>query len=138
VTEAIPPAAKAAVMRKGAAGRPITIDVTGSSMGTAIPSGARVLVAAGHRPRRGEIWAFVADEGVVVVHRFRRERDGSLWFQGDGNAGVDRPVRPEMLVGRVVAVEIGARRRRVRTLARLRGRLGLDTSAFFVRFRRTR
>jgi hypothetical protein len=87
VTEAIPPAAKAAVLRRGAAGRPITIDVRGSSMGKAIPSGARVLVAAGQRPRRGEVWAFVVDDGMVVVHRFRREHEGALWFQGDGNAG---------------------------------------------------
>jgi hypothetical protein len=138
VTEAIPPAAKAAVMRKGAAGRPITIDVTGSSMGKAIPSGSRVLVAAGDRPRRGEVWAFVVDEGLVVVHRFRRERDDSLWFQGDGNTGVDRPVRPEMLVGRVVAVDVeGRRRTRLGTLARIRGRLWLDTTALFVRIRST-
>jgi hypothetical protein len=124
-------------MRKAAAGRPITIEVTGSSMGKAIPSGSRVLVAAGGHPRRGEVWAFVVDEGLVVVHRFRRERNDSLWFQGDGNAGVDRPVLPEMLVGRVVAVDVEGRRTRLGTLARIRGRLRLDTSAMFVRIRRT-
>jgi phage repressor protein C with HTH and peptisase S24 domain len=135
VTEAIPPAAKAAVMRRGAAGRPITIDVTGSSMGKVIPSGARVLVAASARPRRGEIWAFVVDDGMVIVHRFRREHEGELWFQGDGNAGVDRPVQPEMLVGRVVAVEVGDRRRRLGVLARVRGRLRLDGEAVLRRSR---
>ena len=138
MTEAIPPAAKAAVLRRGAGGRPITIDVTGSSMGKAIPSGARVFVAAGQRPRRGEIWAFVLDDGMVVVHRFRREHEGVLWFQGDGNASVDRPVRSEMLVGRVVASEAGEKRRRLGSLDRVRGRLKLDTESLLRRIRITR
>jgi hypothetical protein len=136
VSEAIPPATKAAVLRRGAASTPIGIDVRGSSMGTAIPSGARVFVVAGVRPRRGEVWAFVIDDGVVIVHRFRRERDGALWFQGDGNARVDRPVTSEMLVGRVVATEVGGRRRRLGRLARARGRVMLDTTSLIRLFRR--
>jgi Peptidase S24-like len=129
VTEPIEPATKAAVLRRGATARPITIEVTGPSMGTTIASGSQVRVTAGGRPRRGEIWAFVLDDGMVVVHRFRRERAGALWFQGDGNAGVDRPVVPDRLVGRVDAVDFGGRRTRFGPLARVRGRLALDATA---------
>jgi hypothetical protein len=138
VTEAVLPATKAAVLRRRAAESPIAIEVRGSSMGTVIPSGARVLVAAAPRPRRGEIWAFVVDEGMVVVHRFRRERAGTLWFQGDGNVSVDRPVSAEMLVGRVIATEVEGRRRRLGSVARLGGRVQLDTRSLHNRFRRAR
>jgi SOS-response transcriptional repressor LexA len=138
VTEAVPPATKAAVLRRRAAESPIAIDVKGSSMGAGIPSGARVLVAAAHRPRRGEVWAFVSDDGTVIVHRFRRERAGTLWFQGDGNAGVDRPVTPEMLVGRVVATDVEGRRRSFGSLARWRARIRLDTQSSYKRIRRAR
>jgi hypothetical protein len=136
VTEAIPPAAKAAILRRGAAATPMAIDVKGSSMATAIPDGARVLVVAGDRPRRGEVWAFVADDGTVVVHRFRRQRDGVLWLQGDGNQRVDRPVTPEMLIGRVLATDVDGRRRRLGRLDRIRGRLMLDAVSLLRHHRR--
>jgi hypothetical protein len=138
VTEAIPPATKAAVLRRRAARSPIAIDVRGSTMGKVIPSGARVLVTGAGRPRRGEIWAFVVDDGMVVVHRFRRERAGTLWFQGDGNAAVDRPVTSEMLVGRVVATDVEGRRKRLGSLARLSGRVQLDTQSLQKRLGRAR
>jgi SOS-response transcriptional repressor LexA len=115
--------------------KPLAIDVSGPSMGPAIPSGARVLVVARGRPRRGEIWAFVLDDGSLVVHRFRRRRAGGLWFQGDENTAVDRPVAPEMLVGRVVATEIEGRRTTVGAGARLRGRLQLDLDSVRRRVR---
>ena len=138
MTEAVPPATKAAVLRRRAAQSEIAIDVRGSSMGTVIPSGARVLVAAAPRPRRGEVWAFVVDDGMVVVHRFRRERAGTLWFQGDGNDGVDRPVTREMLVGRVIAIDVDGRRRRVGSLARLGALVQMDTRSLHNRLRRAR
>jgi hypothetical protein len=138
MTEAISPAAKAAVLRRGAAARPMEIRVTGSSMGAAIPTGARVAVIAACRPRRGEVWAFVSEAGQVVVHRFRRRRDGVLWFQGDGNDRIDRPVTPEMLIGRVASLEVAGRRTKLGTRARVRGRLMLDVTALARRVDRIR
>jgi len=138
MTDAICPAAKAAVLRKGAARKAIEIEVIGPSMGAAIPSGARVIVVAASRPRRGEVWALVGDESKVVVHRFRRERGGLLWFQGDGNARVDRPVEPDMLIGRVESVECAGRRKRIGAIARLRGRVVLDATSLARRVRSLR
>jgi hypothetical protein len=129
VTERVSPETTAAVLRKRVAKGPVWLAVSGTSMGSAIPSGARVLVRGRTTPRRGEVWAFCTSGGHVVVHRFRRHRDGQLWFQGDANAWVDVPIALSLLVGRVDAIDVEGRRRRLGPVATIRARLGLDLRA---------
>ena len=117
----------ASLLRTRAAGDALWLDVTCDSMGAAIASGSRVHVVPDREPRRGQVWAFVDEDGRVVVHRFRRRTaDGSSWFQGDANAGLDVAVDDGRLVGRVIAVDDGGRRRRLGPIATVRGRLWLD------------
>jgi hypothetical protein len=95
-------------------------------MAGAIASGSEVLVVAGDRPRRGEVCAFVNDDGDVVVHRFLREVNGRMWFRGDSNASPDRAVAPELLIGRVGAVRDRRGERRFGHAQRWRARAELD------------
>lgn len=95
-------------------------------MGRAVVGGERVLVVGGGQPRRGEIWAFVDETGVLVVHRYRSQVDGMMWFCGDTNAVDDRPVPLCAVVGRVVEVDRNGRRRRVGVESRIVGRVRLD------------
>ncbi len=132
----MPAPVKAKVLRRRAAQRPIWVEVTGQSMGASIPTGARVLLETGMRPRRGEVWAFINEEGSLVVHRFKRAVGGLLWFEGDANTTVDRPVTSDLLVGRVTEVEIAGRRRRLGTRQRLRGRVLVDRRALGRRISR--
>lgn len=79
-----------------------------------IPPGARILMVEGQRPRPGEIWAYVSDGGTLVAHRFLgRESDGLVFF-GDANLEDDPAIADESLVGRVWAIDVGGRRRRIR------------------------
>lgn len=133
MTDSISPEAMAAVLRKGAERRPLWVAVSGGSMGSAIPSGARVLVERRAQPRRGEVWAFCTLGRLIVVHRFRRRRRGDLWFQGDANKWADVPIAPDLLVGRVVAIEIDAVHRRLGLAATLRARAALDVAALRYR-----
>jgi Peptidase S24-like len=129
MNESVSPEAVAAVLRKRVAKGPVWLDVSGSSMGSAIPSGARVLVQGRATPRRGEVWAFCTAGGNVVVHRFRRNRGGQLWFQGDANAWVDVPIDASLLIGRVNTIDVDGRRRRLGAAATTRARLALDLRA---------
>ena len=88
------------------AGGPLWLDVAGTSMGWSIPDGARVRVVAADRPRSGQVWAFCAPEGAIVVHRARRVgRDGTV-FQGDACVAADPPAAADRLVGRVIEVSV--------------------------------
>jgi hypothetical protein len=136
VPEAIPAESKAAVLRRAASRRPIELEVSGSSMQGTIPSGAKVVVAGSKAPRRGEIWAFVLPDGVVVVHRFRRAGDGVLWFQGDANDRVDQPVSASLLVGRVTAIDAEGERRTLGLMAYFRDRMALEIRSIRRRLRR--
>ncbi len=73
-------------------------------MSNTIRAGSRLRLAAGSTPRFGELWAFVSDEGDVVVHRCLGRRGGRLLFQGDAAPVPDPLVAPDRLVGRVVAL----------------------------------
>ena len=54
------------------------------------------------RPRIGEIWAFVDDNGRVVVHRCMWNRSvHALRFRGDAVCSLDAPVSSGHLIGRV-------------------------------------
>ena len=103
------PACCAAAPRSGT----LWIDTIGSSMGRAIPDGARVRVVAVARPRRGEVWAMCSDDGRVIVHRVLGVVDGRWWLQGDANRSPDRPVELERLIGRVDEIDVAGRRRRL-------------------------
>lgn len=68
------------------------------------PARVRV-VTTQRRPRVGEVWAYVAAAGDVVVHRAAGHRRGLAVFVGDANPGRDELVDRERLVGLVVDVE---------------------------------
>jgi hypothetical protein len=122
----VPADVKASLLRRRAATQPIWIDVSGMSMGQRLPGGARVLVAAGLNPRRGEVWAFVDDDGHVVVHRLKRHAAGRSWLQGDANPSSDAPVPADRLIGRVTSVDMNGRTRSLGVAERWRGRLLLE------------
>lgn len=67
-------------------------------------TGSAVEVIAADRPRWGEIWCFVGDGGVLLVHRCVGWRRGHARFWGDANEVVDGVVAPDRWVGRVVTV----------------------------------
>jgi hypothetical protein len=98
------PRSLARLLRRRAAGAPLEIDVSGSSMGPRMVTGSKAVVVAAARPRWGEIWAFFDTDAVIFVHRCVGRRRGQLRFWGDANPLIDGPVDPERLVGRVVAV----------------------------------
>ena len=98
------PAVMARLLRDRAA-RGLWIPVTGSSMAPhLIPPAEAWVVADAPTPRIGEIWAFVTDDGDLLVHRFLRPDRGTLVFAGDANRQADPPLRADRLVGRVAAV----------------------------------
>ncbi|MEM9713473.1 MAG: S24 family peptidase [Actinomycetota bacterium] len=95
--------------------RGLSIVAEGTSMLPTIEPGSTLRIEAAQRPRAGEVWALVHDDGEVVVHRhWRRTRHG-LIFRGDGNDHPDPPVNDDQLVGRV---DLG-RADRLRGLTRL-------------------
>jgi hypothetical protein len=128
-----PPDTIARLLRRRAESGPLWIDTTGSSMGRAIPDGARVRVVAVARPRRGEVWAMCDDEGRVIVHRALGVVGGRWWFQGDANRSPDLPVERDRLIGRVDEIDNAGRRRRLGASDRLFARSRLDFSAMWKR-----
>lgn len=119
----------ASALRRAAGERALWLDVSGASMGRAIVPGSRVLVAGAPTaptPQAGEIWAFCAVNGTLLVHRSRgRTRDGRWRFEGDANGYADAAVPSSHLIGRVVAVEHEGRVREVARRDRAVGRLRL-------------
>jgi hypothetical protein len=124
-----PPDTITRLLRRRAASGTLWIDAVGSSMGQAIPDGARVRVVAVDRPRRGEVWAMCNDEGRVIVHRVLGVVGRRWWLQGDANRSPDLPVDLDRLIGRVDEVEAAGRRRRLGTSDRLIARARLDIAA---------
>ncbi len=109
------PHPSARLLRDRAAAGGLELPAEGTSMRPTIDPGTILAVEASDRPRPGEVWAFVADDGQIVIHRFWRRNAAGLVFRGDANAHPDPPVRPDQLVGRV---DLG-RRDRLRGLTRL-------------------
>jgi hypothetical protein len=97
------PDAVAALLRGRAEHAPIELPVSGASMAGDIASGSTAIVDRAARPRVGEIWAFVADDGGIVVHRIREHDGHTVTGRGTGNRYDDEPVPVSRLVGRVVA-----------------------------------
>ncbi len=114
------PEVKARMLRESIGGSSPWMDVEGSSMGRAIPSGGRVRLALAAGPRFGEVWAFCAADGSVIVHRCIGRRAGCYRFRGDAS-GADPLVPPVRLIGRVVAVESGGAVRALRPWSRWTG-----------------
>jgi hypothetical protein len=100
--------AAASLFRSGALGVVIS-EVSGMSMGSAIPHGARIRIAPGAIPYRpGTVVAFVA-AGRTVVHRIRWQRRWGrgrdlVITQGDGMLLPDMPVERTAILGPVLAV----------------------------------
>ncbi len=133
--------AVAAVLRQRVQHQPLWLDVDGQSMGRTISRG-RVFVRAGTRPARGQIWAYCASDGRIVVHRVLGSRRGSaggtrVWLRGDGNPADDPPVPMAHLIGVVVEVDDDRGRRRLGRRDRLAARVVLDARAVVTRVRRS-
>lgn len=124
-----PPDTITRLLRRRAESGTLWIDAVGSSMGQAIPDGARVRVVAVDRPRRGEVWAMCNDEGRVIVHRVLGVVGRRWWLQGDANRSPDLPVDLDRLIGRIDEFEAAGRRRRLGTSDRLIARARLDFAA---------
>jgi len=101
--------AAASLFRSSALGEVVS-EVSGTSMGSAIPHGARIRIAPGTAScRRGTVIAFVA-AGRTVVHRIRWQRRWGLGrrfviTQGDGMLLPDMPVERAAILGPVLAVD---------------------------------
>lgn len=95
------PEAVARLLRSRVEAGAIDLPVAGSSMKGVIESGATVTIGHAEQPRRGEIWAFVDDDGTVVVHRVRTITTDTIIGRGTGNPVDDPPVPKTRLIGRV-------------------------------------
>jgi hypothetical protein len=92
------------MLRESIGDSSLWMDVEGASMGSAIPSGSRVRLTLAPAPRFGEVWAYCAADGSIVVHRCLGRLGEGFRFRGDA-AGADPPVVPVRLIGRVEAIE---------------------------------
>lgn len=79
----------------------IELPVTGASMAGVIENGSTVRLEPAPEPRRGEVWAFVNDDGGLTVHRIREIDATTITGRGSGNRRDDPPVPRDRLVGRV-------------------------------------
>jgi hypothetical protein len=129
--------AAASLFRSGALGAVIS-EVSGMSMGSAIPHGARIRIAPSTVPcRRGTVVAFVA-AGRTVVHRIRWQRRWGrgrhfVITQGDGMLLPDMPVERMAILGPVLAVNTSGAWRSVDTpLVRPRRERALSLLVFAV------
>ena len=102
---------------------PIDLDVAGSSMKGVIATGSTVVIEAAEAPRRGEIWAFVDDDGRIMVHRIREIEGDTVVGRGTGNPLDDDPVDRDRLVGRVSSATQGGRVRHFGSFDRIRSRI---------------
>ncbi len=84
---------------------PVTVTVRGGCMAPKIPDGARVVVAPATRYWIGDVVAYRTRQGGLVLHRVlgyrRREGRWYLVTRGDRDRGVDGPVAPEQVIGRL-------------------------------------
>lgn len=130
--------AVARLLRARVGDAPVELAVTGSSMAGVIATGSIVVIEAADRPRRGEIWAFVDDDGGVVVHRLR-EIDGDVVIgRGTGNPLDDDPVATDRLIGRVSAATQGDEHRRFGAWDRRVSRISFAVRKMLRGFRRSR
>ncbi|MEM9467881.1 MAG: hypothetical protein AAGA90_21085 [Actinomycetota bacterium] len=130
------PDVTARLLRGRLADGPLDLPVSGASMRGVIDSGATVEVRAGGTPRIGEIWAFTADGGDVVVHRVRHVRSDGIVGRGAGNRTDDPPVGHDRLIGLVTAARHDGRTRRFGRVDRIQAAVGFSLRAIARRVRR--
>ena len=94
-------------------------DLRGTSMGSAIPDGARIRIRRNSEAtwRRGQVIAFLAGSRIMA-HRivYEGRRSGARNFvvtQGDGNWLCDPPVNRSTILGEVEAFSTGGEWRRI-------------------------
>jgi hypothetical protein len=93
----------ASVLRQRLERGELWIDVAGDSMRPCLVAPARVRLRAARRPRAGQVWAFAAPDGSIVVHRcMGRLRGGAYGFRGDSAPYDDPPVTRDRLIGRMI------------------------------------
>lgn len=125
-----------AVLEKGKAFR---FEARGESMHPAVRDGDILTVApaAGRRPRAGDIVAFVhPGTGGVRVHRVVGLEAGRWVLKGDNALEADPAVGPDAILGFVVGLERGGRRRRLGPAALAAATARLSRSAWFTRLAR--
>jgi len=115
------PDAVARLLRARVVAGELWLAVDGRSMWPTIRPPATVLLVASSSPRRGEVWAFVAGDEAIVVHRCERRAGTGHVFRGDAMAGADPWVPVERLVGRVATVVDVRGRRSLGPADRARG-----------------
>lgn len=93
----------AGLLRKRVAESGLDLPVTGSSMTGVIESGSTVSIVSARRPHRGQVWAFVDDNGRIIVHRIRSIEADTVTHRGVGNSHDDRPVERSRMIGRVIS-----------------------------------
>jgi hypothetical protein len=126
----------ARLIRRRLAAGPVEMRVSGSSMRGAIASGSTVRLVASRTPRRGEIWAFVANDNAVVVHRVRDVDLDTITCRGVGNPVDDDPVPLDHALGRVShATDPDGRQRRFGGADRSRARAEFAFRRWMRRFR---
>ncbi len=119
-------ATHAQLLRRRLESRALDLPVAGESMGSTIKAGSTVRVVGRDNARPGEIWAFLAPESKIVVHRIRHVDAELFTGRGDGNARDDHTMPVELLVGRVLtSTSPSGRRRRFGDLDRLAAHLRL-------------
>lgn len=105
-------------------GRRAVVTVSSGSMEPTLRAGDRVTVDATRpsRLRRGDIVVFESPLDGLVVHRLiwtvpMIGEPRALYTKGDALSYLDRPIAAASCVGRVVAIERGGTRRRLRRTA---------------------
>lgn len=103
-------------LRQLAAEEPLRLAVRGDCMRPLLVDGQGVTVVGARRYRPGDVVAFAAGDGGLVVHRVigYRSRGGRLFLQtrADASGTLDRPFDPASVIGRVVEPAIAPRRLR--------------------------
>lgn len=99
-----------------AEGKSVKKPAFGQSMLPSIPDGAvlEIKPIASKRIMLGDVVFFVSAQGAPLVHRIARRfrREGQLYVQawGDNNHAPDFSVPDQLVLGRIVAYEIGGNR----------------------------
>lgn len=122
-----------AVLEKG---KPFRFEARGESMHPSVRDGDVLTVEplAGRPLRPGDIVAFVhPGTGALRVHRVIGLEPGRFVLKGDNALGADPAVGPEAILGRVVGLERGGRRRRLRPAVLAAAAARLSRSGWYTR-----
>jgi hypothetical protein len=122
-----PPRRVLSGLRALAREQPVALRVRGGCMAPLVGEGERVEVVAARCYWPGDVVAFAAPDGRLLLHRLLGYRLAARRLacvtQGDGCSIPDPPVPRDRLLGRMVGpVPLAARLRAVRSLLRIAGR----------------